>query len=1024
MTDPTLLKSAMPEESNILTRVAKLEVLLNQLLSRQSAGASASDEYDDLGVMNSGEFRAGEGEPGNGFTGTRMGFPPFEYGGREWHLVGVYNDNLMVGINAETGMMLFAGGQGSLDDSGLTLEGILNAARFKAVAVDAGGTEITRYGRLEMIIPDGQTEPVLSLTFSDEPEETLYISNHNWNTGDLTGWTQSAASFEVVEDKGHTGGGQYVLHAADLATDTEETLTSPASADVVAGDKYIFEFYTWDNFKETEIPVVHNLSLDSANPTFAMGSLGAQLGEDGWCEAGYYAGNGEQVALLKFDVASYAADIVIPDEAGLVYYIRKSGLTVGTTSLKFYRMLVEWAFTEATYNKRDVTNDWTTAGAKGSGTDHEAVEFGSDAIVATDTPEGHRYTALDVALFEGWRAGTDDNYGLVAFGSPLSGNNAVDMGLAENGVGAFIMVTERPRYKVEVNWYDTAGATGNLIRTDTLATTNDVPSWNVRSMILTAPVGAVSFQAVITRGKGREFWIDDFRVRHVGVFSRLYFGPALTVQDNYGTRRVLTTIKELNNPSTAPSVGLVAYLDDAYSKVLMHLDGADTSTTFTDLSGKSWTASGNAQLDTAQKKFGSAALLLDGTDDFIYTTDHDDFNVGAGDFTIDFQIYFNSKGGYDGIYSQRTSSSSNDAITLMLDGSGQAFAFEYSYNGTAYSSVTFNTNVATGGWHHIELVRYGSTITLYIDGVAEATTFNVGANAFYNSTANVQIGKLGGGSSTQCLNGWIDEFRFTKGVARHTANFTPPTQEYAVADPGNLSVGDYYYKVSYLDQSGETMPSATSSVVTTTSTVKRVAISGIPVGPAGTTGRRIYRTTAGGSVYKFLHQINDNTTTTYEDNIADADLGANAPLTNTTANRPQFPKGGVISALSLVSNATLTITGTDVLPLVATTAANANDGDTFDGGLWMEGGTYTVSVVRRSETTAGKFDVYIDGVVVAGGPFDGYAASATNAVTTITGVVVNGSGYHTLRIKINGKHASSSDYTFGCREIVFKPASY
>ena len=73
------------------------------------------------------------------------------------------------------------------------------------------------------------------------------------------------------------------------------------------------------------------------------------------------------------------------------------------------------------------------------------------------------------------------------------------------------------------------------------------------------------------------------------------------------------------------------------------MDGTDGSTTFTDAIGThTVTAVGNAQIDTAQYKFGGASGLFDGTGDYLTIPDHADFNFGAGDFTIDFWVRFNA----------------------------------------------------------------------------------------------------------------------------------------------------------------------------------------------------------------------------------------------------------------------------------------------------------------------------------------------------------------------------------------------
>ena len=90
--------------------------------------------------------------------------------------------------------------------------------------------------------------------------------------------------------------------------------------------------------------------------------------------------------------------------------------------------------------------------------------------------------------------------------------------------------------------------------------------------------------------------------------------------------------------------------NDGFTKVLLQFNGADASTTITDVnaggSAHTWTANGNAQIDTAQSKFGGASLLCDGTGDYVTTPDHADFTLGSSDFTIDcwFQVQCGRRG--------------------------------------------------------------------------------------------------------------------------------------------------------------------------------------------------------------------------------------------------------------------------------------------------------------------------------------------------------------------------------------------
>ena len=223
-------------------------------------------------------------------------------------------------------------------------------------------------------------------------------------------------------------------------------------------------------------------------------------------------------------------------------------------------------------------------------------------------------------------------------------------------------------------------------------------------------------------------------------------------------------------------------VDDSYTKALLHFNGSDTSTTFTDGSGKTWTGGGTAQLDTDQKKFGTASLLLDGDSDYISTPDHADFDVGSGDFTIDFWVRFNAlpgAGGYAALYSQRTTSSSNNAMTLWYSGNDK-WSFSYSTDGSSYLNIEGLTThtPSLNTWYHIACVRNGSNLDIYIDGSKQTTKTISGT--IYNSTATPLIGAANPGTPISFLNGWIDEFRFSKGIARWTANFTPQSEEYNI----------------------------------------------------------------------------------------------------------------------------------------------------------------------------------------------------------------------------------------------------
>ena len=179
---------------------------------------------------------------------------------------------------------------------------------------------------------------------------------------------------------------------------------------------------------------------------------------------------------------------------------------------------------------------------------------------------------------------------------------------------------------------------------------------------------------------------------------------------------------------------------------------------------------GNAQISTSVKKYGTGSLAFDGSGDRILVPGNQNLKLGSGNFTIEMWLYVNATSDMQII---NTGGSANYSYAIYKAGTN--LGFYLSSNGTSWNLVSGNTfgTVNTGTWYHVALVRNGSTVTPYLNGVA-GTSATVTA-------ALADFAVLGIGDSTQStpgastLNGYIDDLRITKGVARYTANFTPPT---------------------------------------------------------------------------------------------------------------------------------------------------------------------------------------------------------------------------------------------------------
>jgi hypothetical protein len=221
---------------------------------------------------------------------------------------------------------------------------------------------------------------------------------------------------------------------------------------------------------------------------------------------------------------------------------------------------------------------------------------------------------------------------------------------------------------------------------------------------------------------------------------------------------------------------------DSYAVSALHFDGANDGTTFTDETGRTWTSTG-AVTKTAQKKFGTASGYFGGSSR-IETEDSDDFNFGSGDFTIDFWVYTSvASAGYAPYYSQHETNSNR--FFFSTGPYGDALYFFVASNDTTIAQYDIGIGVPNNQWNHIALVREASTIYIFVNGVdAKRAIVAIGSASIPNISAPVTVGarNAGGGTIDRYFTGYIDEMRISKGIARWTANFTPPTEPYGITE--------------------------------------------------------------------------------------------------------------------------------------------------------------------------------------------------------------------------------------------------
>lgn len=172
---------------------------------------------------------------------------------------------------------------------------------------------------------------------------------------------------------------------------------------------------------------------------------------------------------------------------------------------------------------------------------------------------------------------------------------------------------------------------------------------------------------------------------------------------------------------------------------------------------------GSAQISTAQSKFGGSSISFDGTNSYLRSFSAHTSNFGTADFTVEYYIYTNTHKNYNVHFDCR--SGSTTSTTGFCTGSDSAGHFYLYCNG--FLILTSNT-YSTGTWYHLAFVRSNGTVKCYVNGTNDGTVSL--SNNFTDALCVVGVSFV---DQLQWLNGYIDELRVTRGIARYTTNFTP-----------------------------------------------------------------------------------------------------------------------------------------------------------------------------------------------------------------------------------------------------------
>ncbi|BDD79833.1 hypothetical protein [Burkholderia phage FLC9] len=202
--------------------------------------------------------------------------------------------------------------------------------------------------------------------------------------------------------------------------------------------------------------------------------------------------------------------------------------------------------------------------------------------------------------------------------------------------------------------------------------------------------------------------------------------------------------------------------------MLMHMNGANGSTSYVDATGRTWSNNGNGTIVTAQSKFGGAAYQPNSTGFISAPADPPLVMASGAACTIEMWVYRTSALGDTTILSCKTANDSTHQTSIGQQSSmGLGI---YLTDGSGWRQLAPSSAFTLNQWNHVAVVYNNGVYTGYVNGVAQNTVTS--ALTFGLAGGTYTIGGNQYNSASQ-FPGYIDEVRISS-VARYNANFTPP----------------------------------------------------------------------------------------------------------------------------------------------------------------------------------------------------------------------------------------------------------
>jgi hypothetical protein len=350
-----------------------------------------------------------------------------------------------------------------------------------------------------------------------------------------------------------------------------------------------------------------------------------------------------------------------------------------------------------------------------------------------------------------------------------------------------------------------SGSGGRYWIVNTAGTTLNFVLWPITISLITLTQGQWTHVAISRDGSGYfrifkngvELYGATHAISYTGAIEFSVTNLALeqwTTQASFAgylddvrfTQGIARYTGNFNIPTAAFPDALETVWDPADPRTVLSLHAEDTDDSSC-YQPKTVTLAGSAAVSTTEKKFDTASFSVanagTSTANGVVITDHQDFDFGTGDFTIEMWAYRSSNTYYGTLFYFTEAAE----FSLLVAPTTGNIVLNYRSSGGTQVNISTGVTFPLTTWQHVVVQRRGTNFEFYLNGaLGNTTAITGGASSTVNSAGSFYLGRTNA-SSALTWAGYIDEVRVTKGVARYTAAFDPATMPNCDSVvPGNI----------------------------------------------------------------------------------------------------------------------------------------------------------------------------------------------------------------------------------------------